>query len=143
MRRLDTCNAATYPARLSTESDVLMATPEQRANRRAQRANARNLRQRDYTPVIPRSTKAGARAAREAYGHRVMAGTDPRPPKESREGKNLARLASLAKVGKVDPAFEEAFKDYWYHKDDEKNEADIEDNADTESSGDSADSDED
>ena len=142
MRRLASCNASATTPGYAGRSDVLMATPEQRARRRAQRETAKRLEGKRYTPVIPSGTKAGARAAREAYGHRVMAGTDPRPPKGSREGKNLARLAALAKTGKVDPAFEAAFKDYWYHKNDEKNEADIEDDADRED-GPGEDSDED
>lgn len=103
-----------------------MATPEQRARRAAQRATAANVRKgRGYTPVVPRSTRAAVRHGREAYGDRLLASGE-RPPKGSPEGNNLASLAALARHGKADPKYL-AFKDYWYHKNDEKNDADIED----------------
>lgn len=120
-----------------------MATDEQRARRRAQRENAANVRQKRYTPVISKGTKAGARAARAAYADAVLAGREPYPAQGSREAKNLARMAALARHGKADPKFEAAFSRYWYHKNDEKNEADIEDDADREGASDDSDSEED
>jgi hypothetical protein len=52
-------------------------------------------------------------------------------------------MAALARHGKADPKFEAAFSRYWYHKNDEKNEADIEDDADREGASDDSDSEED
>jgi hypothetical protein len=74
----------------------------------------------------------------------VIAGREPRPPKNSAEGRNLASLAGKARHGKADPIFEAKLKDYWYHKNDESadNEADVEDNADHEGDADSADNEE-
>lgn len=120
-----------------------MATDEQRARRRAQRATAQRVRGvGKYTPVIPRSTRAAVRAGREAYARDVIAGREPYPPKNSPEGRNLASLAGKARWGKADPVYERAFSRYWYHKNDEKNnDADVEDNADYESDTDSDDED--
>ena len=121
-----------------------MATDEQRARRAAQRATAARVHGRGkYTPVIPRSTRAAVRAARESYAKDVLAGREPYPPNGSREAKNLASLASKARWGKADAAYEAAFSKYWYHKEDEKNEADLEDNADYEADDNSGDDDED
>ena len=117
-----------------------MATEEQRARRRAQRASAERLkatRDNKYQPVLPRAIRAPTRAAREKYANDVIAGREPYPDKGTREANNLASLASKASWGKADPRFEKAFKQYWYHKNDEKT-----DDADRESSSDSADNEE-
>jgi hypothetical protein len=123
-----------------------MATDEQRNRRRAQRETAARVkaaRTSKYEPGLPRSVRAPTRAAREAYANAVIAGREPYPPKGSREAKNLGSLASKARHGKADPRFEKAFNQYWYHKNDEKNEADVEDNADREDESDDTDNEED
>jgi hypothetical protein len=104
-----------------------MATNEQRARRRAQRETAKRVKEGratgKYKPVIPRGIRASVRASREQYGRDVIAGREPYPPKNSAEGRNLASLAGKARHGKADPIFEQKFKQYWYHKNDEKSEA--------------------
>lgn len=123
-----------------------MATDEQRARRRAQRATAARVREKKaggkYTPVVPRSTRAAVRAGREAYANAVIAGQIDYPEKRSREANNLASLASKASWGKADPRYEAAFSRYWYHKSDEDNDADVEDNADYDGESDNADNEE-
>ena len=116
-----------------------MATDEQRARRRAQRETAKRVKEGratgKYKPVIPRNIRAAVRKSREQYAHDVIAGREPYPPKNSAEGRNLASLASKARHGKADPIFETKFKQYWYHKNDEKTASD----ADREDESDSAD----
>jgi hypothetical protein len=41
-------------------------------------------------------------------------------------------MASLASHGKADPRFEGAFKQFWYHKKDDKSEAEIDEESDYE-----------
>jgi hypothetical protein len=122
-----------------------MATDDQRARRRAQRETAARVkagRSGKYQPALPRAVRAPTRAAREAYANAVISGREPYPPAGSREAKNLASLASKARWGKANAAYEAAFNQYWYHKNDEKNEADVEDNADYEGGPDSDDNEE-
>ena len=142
MRQMVATCEATYTPAGTTGTVVLMATNEQRARRRAQRETAKRVKESKatgkYKPVIPRNIRAGVRAAREKYGYDVISGREPYPPKNSAEGRNLASLAGKARHGKADPIFESKFKQYWYHKNDEKNASD----ADTEDESDSADNEE-
>jgi hypothetical protein len=90
-----------------------VATPEQRARRRAQRATAKAVRERRRQ--LPASITARARAASPDYGHDVIAGVQPEPAPGTPEARSLARLGSLARYGKADPAFL-VFEKFYYHK---------------------------
>lgn len=120
-----------------------MATNEQRARRRAQRENKKRvdaaLKGNRYKPVLPRVIRASSRTARENYAYGVIDGTIPYPKMGTKEAKNLAGLASLASWDKAPAIFEAKFSKLWYHKENEKDVSD----ADTESSPDSADNEED
>ena len=97
-----------------------MATPEQRARRRAQRETAKAVKARQ--PRLQSITRS-ARQGRIDYANRVIAGTEPMPEKGTREANNLASLAGKARHGKADPRFEKAFAHFWYHKNDESKDA--------------------
>lgn len=60
-----------------------------------------------------------------------MRGDIDRPVKDSAEGRQLARMAALARWQKAPPEFEQAFSEYWYHKEgeglNEEDEIDYED----------------
>jgi hypothetical protein len=86
----------------------------QRARARAQRATAARVRTR--TRILPKAFTAPSKQAQINYARAVLRGDIARPSRESPEGRQLARMASLASWQKVDPAFEQAFSEYWYHK---------------------------
>lgn len=98
-----------------------MATPEQRRAQRATAARVRAARETRgrYTPVVPRATRARAREGQTRYAYRVIAGTEPMPADGTPESRQLARMASYAKYNKADPAFLAAFAKFFYHKQDQ------------------------
>lgn len=113
-----------------------MASAEQRSRRRAQRETAKAVRQarqtgQKYQPRISRATRSAVRQGQINYAQRVLDGTEKEPAKGTPQSKELARVAGWSAAGKADPRFEAAFAKHWYHfKDDAKNEADVEDEAD-------------
>jgi hypothetical protein len=90
-----------------------MATDEQRARRRAQRALAEQIRAGQRN-ILPKNLKGTARQANEAYARRVIKGQEPEPEPGSLEARNLARLASNSRWGKTSKDFSR-FEKYWYH----------------------------
>ena len=86
-----------------------------RALRRA-RAAAKASAQ-GKTRVAPKAVRIAQRTAQDNYALSVATGQTPRPPKDSPEGKQLARMASLASKGEANARFETAFSAYWYHDD--------------------------
>jgi hypothetical protein len=92
-----------------------MATEAQRARRRAQRATA--IRVRNKQTILPESYRTRIRQSRVEQGYRWVNGIDPMPAKDSVGARIAAQLAGLARWGKADPVFEQAFAQYWYHDD--------------------------
>jgi hypothetical protein len=97
------------------------ARDQPRRNVSRGRATARAMAQakahrRPSPPIAPKAVHRAVRASQEAHAYAVLRGEEARPAHGTREGKQLARMASLASHGKADPAFEAAFKEYWYHK---------------------------
>lgn len=97
-------------------------TEAQRARSRAQRATAARVRNRET--ILPKSITGPSRQAQIEQGYRWLNGTDPMPQSNTREARQAARLASWARWNKVDPAFEAAFKGFWYHDNQSLNEDD-------------------
>ena len=92
-----------------------MATPEQRARRRAQRATAKAVKER-RRQLPPSVTK---RYRETFYGHArdIIDGREPEPTpdKNNAESRALASLASHAFRGHAPEEFA-AFKNHFYHK---------------------------
>lgn len=109
-----------------------MASAEQRARRRAQRATAKALKEKKYQPRVSKAIRRAVFQGQLDYAERVRTGQEPRPDKGTPEGNELARVASYADHGKAPVKYVAAFRDYWYHDRDKGNEADIEDEADYE-----------
>lgn len=103
----------------------MATTPEQRARRRAQREIAKRVKEgrrpgEHYRRILPGKYSKEYRQARVDYARAIMRGDIPRPPKNSLEGRSLAGLASSARWGHAPAEFQNAFKDYWYHKSDRR-----------------------
>jgi hypothetical protein len=90
-----------------------MATDAQRARRRAQRATAARVRNRQR--ILPKAITAPSRRAQEAYVRRVLNGEEPYPAKGTAEAHQLARWGSYARWNQADPAYFAAFEQYFYH----------------------------
>jgi hypothetical protein len=89
-------------------------TDAQRARARAQRATAARVRTR--TRILPKAFTAPSKQAQIDYAYAVMRGDIARPAQNTPEARQLAHMAALASWQKADPAFEQAFSEYWYHK---------------------------
>lgn len=101
-----------------------MATPEQRALRRAQRETAQRVRASrqpggKYQRVLPKSITGPSMRAQTAYATAVLEGREPYPTKGTAESKQLARMGSYSRWHKADARFLDAFQQYFYH--DERN----------------------
>jgi hypothetical protein len=89
-----------------------MATPAEA--RRTRREVAKAVRERRR--ILPRSYTTKARKAPSEYAERVLRGEEPRPEKGTAEGRQLARMGSYSRLGRANPEFFPAFRDYFYHK---------------------------
>ena len=90
-----------------------MATPEQRARRKAQRATARAVKERRRQ--LPRGVTERARVAPTEHARAILRGEieEPAPDRHNMESRSLARQASLARWGKADAEFA-AFEHHFY-----------------------------
>jgi hypothetical protein len=95
-----------------------LATPEQRARRRAQRETAKAVKERRTR--LGSQTKQ-ARKTRQQYLNHLIEHPEDRPDKDTEEGRSLAREAGLARWNKADTRYL-IFADYWYHADNEEEE---------------------
>lgn len=93
-----------------------MATDEQRARRRAQRATAKAVQEK--RKILPRSVSGKTRqtAARIEYARKVANGDLPAPKKGTAESRNLGSLASFQRWGKLGPDLDwlSEFERFWY-----------------------------
>lgn len=89
-------------------------TARQVAAQREARAHGRQVPR-----ILPKAITAPSRQAQIDYANAVLRGDEPYPSKNSAEGRQLARMASLARWQKAPPEFEQAFSQYWYHKEGE------------------------
>jgi hypothetical protein len=92
-----------------------MATPEQRARRRAQRATAKAVKERRRQ--LPPNVSRKARETFYGHAHDILnsQSPEPAPDKNNSESRALASLASYAFRGKAPEEFA-AFKNHFYHK---------------------------
>lgn len=88
-----------------------MATEAQRARRRAQRATAARVRNKQT--ILPKSITGGVSRARVQWATDVYEGRIPEPSPGTPEARQLARMASLARWNKADPKFA-VFEKYFY-----------------------------
>jgi hypothetical protein len=95
-----------------------LATPEQRARRRAQRETAKAVK--EHRTRLGAQTRQ-ARQTRQQYLDYLVDNPGARPEKGTEEGRSLAREAGLARWNKADKRYL-VFADYWYHADDEEDE---------------------
>lgn len=82
---------------------------------RAQRRTAKAVREKRRQ--LPPSFSKRARQTHEEYLQWLLEHPEAKPAKDSLEGRALARKASLSRWGKADPRYKEAWKEYWYRKD--------------------------
>ncbi len=86
---------------------------------RARRAAARSARGRGN--AVPSSITAPVRrassAAQTQFADYSKAHPESLPAPGTPEANQLARMASYARWGRGDPAYQEAFAQYWYHDD--------------------------
>lgn len=100
----------------------MATTPEQRARRAAQRANAARLRENERRkaagesriPLLNRILTSGARRAQYKYGDQIINGQIQEPMLGEVGSKTLASLASKADLGKAPDRFL-VFRNHWYH----------------------------
>ena len=92
-----------------------MATPEQRARRRAQRATAKAVK--EHRRQLPSGITKRAKEAFYAHASDILNGQspEPAPDKNNAESRALASLASHAFRGHAPEEFA-AFKNHFYHK---------------------------
>jgi len=92
-----------------------MATPEQRARRRAQRATAKAVKER--RKQLPKAVTGRAKKAFYGHAQDILNGQapEPAPDKNNAESRALASLASHAFRGHAPEEFA-AFKNHFYHK---------------------------
>jgi len=100
-----------------------MATASQRraATRKALAA------QRQGRKAVPKNIHRAIKRGQIEQGYQWLNGTDPMPVKGTPEAKQAARLAALSRWNKIDPRFEAAFSQYYYHDDKLPDPADYDD----------------
>lgn len=101
-----------------------MAVSEGAAGRRrAQRRLAREIAEKRHERVQPQLNKAGQQA-RIRYANEMLKHPERKKDLPKAEKIQLARMAAYANQGRGNPEWVGAYKEFWYHKNDDNQSSD-------------------